>query len=212
MFSELYLILFLKLYIVFYVLIRSLTISFLCLFVFSIKFYLIYKGHLHYLWIRNQFLLWIEIDFLKTWTILMGRRDIWSNFIETWSCYQGFYFIKKLLNFHISWKTWINFYGWFQVRFICLSTKYNLKHCIKDHLWFFPNYMAKISDNFSKLLLILNNCSLCHEWKSYYYLSSSRIGSNINITIWALIISKRKSRKLYFLWLPNTMNNMFLIH
>ena len=72
--------------------------------------------------------------------------------------------------------------------------------------------MTKISDNLSKFLLILNNGSLCHKGKSYHYLSSGWIRSNINIPIGALIVSKCKSRQLYLLTLPNTMNNMLLIH
>lgn len=72
--------------------------------------------------------------------------------------------------------------------------------------------MAKISDDFSKLVLILNNRSLCHERKSDHNLSSCWISANINVPIRTLIISEGKSCKLYPLILPNTMNNVLLVH
>jgi hypothetical protein len=71
--------------------------------------------------------------------------------------------------------------------------------------------MAEICDDFSKLLIILDNRWPCHKGERDCNFSVSRVSAYVYIAIGSFIVSKCKAGEFYALVLPLTVNNMILI-
>ena len=142
MFSKLNLVLLLKLNVVLYVLLRSFTWFFLCLFLIFNEFYLVSMSHLHYFGIGDKLFLLGKKHLFEKWSILMSWWYIRTNFIETWCCDERFNLIQKFLYFHIPGEARIDLDCRFEIWLIGLSSKNDLKHCVKDHLWLFSDRLA----------------------------------------------------------------------
>jgi hypothetical protein len=71
--------------------------------------------------------------------------------------------------------------------------------------------MAKISDDFPKLLVVLDYGGASHEGECDYNLPIHRVGSNVYVTIGSFIVSEGESRQFYALVFPLAVNYVLLV-